>query len=107
MTEQQRIERARLAKQALDEFLTPAFEIVEQDYGEKMIAAAASTDPRAPEVISRLANGIKAARQAKAMIEALVADGEVAAADKARAEKNAELAERSPARSRLLGIAPH
>ncbi len=78
MTPSERIARADRAKAALAEFLAPAFAHVEQDYSEKLITAAASVDPRAPEIIARLANGVKAARTARGLIEAFVMDGKMA-----------------------------
>lgn len=101
LTESQRVERARQAQMALDEFLAPAFAVVEADYAEKMVAAAASTDPRAPEVIARLANGIKAARSARSQIELLVADGVEA---KDAIARNARIDDMTPARQRLARI---
>lgn len=85
----------------MDEFLAPAFEAVEADYAEKMIASAASTDPRAPEVIARLANGIKVARQVRAQIEAIVADGLVADAERTREGREKGM---SAAKLRLMKI---
>lgn len=101
LTDSQRVERARQASMALETFLEPAFAVVEADYAEKLIAAASSTDPRAPEIIARLANGLKAARSARSQIEALVADGIDAQRTIERTEKVTEL---SPARQRLLRI---
>lgn len=104
MTERERVERARQAKLALDNFLTPAFAEVEADYAEKMIAAAASTDPRAPEVIARLANAIKAARQARQLIEALVADGIDA---QSRLDRKTRIDGLTQAQRKLLNIGQH
>jgi hypothetical protein len=104
LTDAQRVERARRAQMALEEFLTPAFAVVEREYAERMIEVAASSDPRAPEVIARLANGIKVARSVKAQIEVLVADGEVATGNIQRAERKGEM---SPAKLRLLNIGPN
>lgn len=101
MTERQRIERARRAKEAMDEFVAPALAEIEADYAEKMITAAASVDPRAPEVIARLANGIKVARQVRSLIEAFISDGREAEAALNRAER---MKEHSPAALRLLQI---
>lgn len=102
MTDAERIERARRAKLAIDEFLTPAFAVVEAEYGEKMIAVAASTDPRSPEIIARLASGIKVARQVRAQIEAIVADGKVAQNEIDRAKRDEEF---TAPQKRLLNIA--
>lgn len=100
----QRIDRARRASQALDEFLAPAIALIEADYGEKMIAAAASTDPRSTEIITRLAQGIKVARQVKSLIEAYVTDGKAVEAER---ERKARLEEMNPSQRRLLNVAPH
>ena len=104
MSDAQRIEHARQAKLALDNFLTPAFAVVEADYAEKMISAAASTDPNAPHVIARLANAIKATRMARQQIEAIVADGIDA---KANIERNQRLEGLTPAQRRLVNIGQH
>lgn len=101
MTDRERVELARRAKLAMDEFLAPAFAIVEADYAEKMIAAAASTDPRAPEIIARLANAIKATRMARNQIEGFVADGIVAQNNIDQQKKVETL---TPAQRRLLNI---
>ncbi len=101
MTPNEQIERARRAKLALDEFLAPALDEIEQDYAEKMIASAASVDPRAPEVIVRLANGIKVARQVRMLIESHIAEGKIAENAKTRAEREAEM---TPTQRRLLKI---
>ena len=107
LTEGQRIERARQAQMALAEFLEPAIAAVEADYAEKMIATAASTDPRAGDVIARLANGIKVARQVRSLIGNLVADGVAAKSDMKRTESLKALTEQSPSKARLLKIGTH
>ena len=104
LTDAQRVERARQAAMALNEFLDPAFAVVEADYMEKMVNAAASADPRTPEVIARLANGIKAMRSARAQIVALVADGEVAKSGMTRAERHKDM---TPSALRLMNIGPN
>ena len=86
MTQQERIARAHRAASAMDEFFNPALTEIETEYAEKMITIAASSDPRAPEVIARLANGISVARQVRARIEKFIADGEIAQAEKRIAE---------------------
>lgn len=104
MTELERIERARRAQMALDEFLAPAFAVVEADYTEKLVNAATSTDPRSPEMIARLAAGMKAARSAHNQIMALVMDGEITKAGMIKAERIGAMTE--PDR-RLLNIGPN
>lgn len=101
LNDAERVRLAEAANRALEQFLGPAFDIVEADYAEKLIKVAASTDPRAPDVIARLANGLKSAREARAQIDALVADGKWARNDMIRAEKIAGMS--APAR-RLLNI---
>lgn len=81
MTPSEVLARAERAKAAMDEFFGPAFTHVEADYAEKMIKAAASTDPRSREVIEKLALGIKAVRVVRSLIEGHVSEGKLAAAD--------------------------
>jgi hypothetical protein len=66
-----------------------------------MISVAASTDPRAPEIIARLANGVKVSREIKAQILRHVADGEVAKRDLEQAKR---LEYMTPAKRRLQSI---
>lgn len=101
MTPSERISRADRAKAAMAEFLAPAFELVEREWGEKMIAAAASTDPRAPEIIARLANGVKAARTVRAQIEAHIADGALAEAE---LKRSAQIARMSDHKRSVVGV---
>jgi hypothetical protein len=79
MSPDERIARAHRARQAMEEFF----------------------DPRAPDIIARLAQGIKVARQVRAQIEAHIADGAVAQKEKADAER---LGDMTPAKRRLLAI---
>ncbi len=101
MTLHDRLARSERAKAAMDEFFAPAFAHVEQDYAEKMIQAAASVDPRAPEIITRLANGVKVARQVRAQIEAIVAGGKLAEQDMAR---EAQIGRMSEHKRNLVGV---
>lgn len=103
-TPQQRAERARRAQMAMDEFFAPVFAVVEAEYAEKMIEVAASSDPRAPEVIARLANGVKVARQIRGQIEGLIADGELANNEINRAKREEDM---TPSKLRLLKIGPN
>lgn len=104
MNDRERIETARRAQQALDDFLAPAFAVVEADYTEKLVNAATSTDPRAGEIVARLAAGMKAARSAHGMIMTLVADGELTKAGMIKAERIEGMT--APDR-RLLNIGPN
>lgn len=93
MTPSDRMARGERAKAAMAEFFGPAFEHVEQEYAERMIATAASTDPRAPEVIARLANGVKAARVVRGQIEAFIMDGKMAEEEAKRGAKIAQMSD--------------
>lgn len=104
MTSNERIERARRAKLAMDEFLAPALAHVEDYYAAKMIEVAASTNPRAPDIIARLANGVKVAREIRARIDAIIMDGGLAERERERAEA---LKDMSAPKRRLLNIASH
>ena len=96
-----RMAKGERARAALEEFLAPAFEHVEKDYAEKMIASAASTDPRAREVIERLANGIKSARVVRGLIEAFVMDGAVAEQE---LKREAQLSRMSDHKRAIVGV---
>ena len=104
MNDRERIDLARRAQMALDDFLDPAFAVVEADYTEKLVNAATSTDPRANEVITRLAAGLKAVRSARNTIATLVADGDLAKAGMIKAERIEGMT--APDR-RLLNIGPN
>lgn len=96
-----RLATAERAKNALSEFLEPAFEAVEHEWSEKMIAAAASTDPRAEQIITRLATGVKAIRTVRKLIEAHVADGALAEAEMKR---GAQIARMSDHKRSVVGV---
>lgn len=81
MTPHERAARADRAKLALQEFLAPAFDHVETEWYENLIKTAGSTDPRAPEIITRLTAGVKAVRVVRAQIEAIIAEGGMAEAE--------------------------
>lgn len=104
MNDRERVELARRAQQALDDFLAPAFAAVEAAYTEKLVNAATSTDPRAPEIVARLAAGMKAARSAHSQIAALVADGELVKGQMIKAERIEGM---TPSDRRLLNIGPN
>lgn len=104
MTDAERVRYGEQAKRALADFLAPAFAVVEADYAEKMIEAAASSNPRAPDVIARLANGVQVARQVRAQIEALVLDGELVKAQMIKAENIGQM---SKPKQRLLKVGQH
>lgn len=87
MTRNEQIEYARRAELALNEFFAPFLREVEAEYAEKIISVAASPDPRAPDIIARLANGVSVARQIRAKFDAVVASGELAQLAKKQDER--------------------
>lgn len=101
MTPADDIARADRAKAFMDEFLAPAIAHVEQDYAEKMISTAASTDPRAREIIERLANGVKAVRVVKSLIERHIMDGAIAQQDM---QRSAQLSRMSDHKRSVVGV---
>lgn len=102
MTEAQRIERARRAQMALEEFLDPAFDLVIATYTAR-IEELASSQPWEAAKITALANAARIARSVKAQIENIVDDGELA---KERRNHAQEIEKLSPAKRRFLNIAP-
>lgn len=84
MSPHDRQARADRAKAALAEFLNPAFDHVEREWYEKMVATAGSSDPRLPDVVLRLAAGVQAIRKVRAEILAVIADGNAAEVEIAR-----------------------
>jgi len=101
MTPTERIQTAERAKAALSEFLEPAFARVEQDWAEKMIEVAASSNPRAPEIITRLATGVKAIRTVRGLIEGIVADGKLAEAEH---QRSAQISRMSEHKRQVVGV---
>lgn len=100
MTEGQRVERARQAKLALDNFLDPAFAVVAEEYQARLTGLCA-TRPWATNEIAALANATRVVTEVRSQIAALVADGAEAQNGIDRAKRIEGL---SPARKRLLNI---
>lgn len=96
----EREDRGRRAEAALREFLAPAIEVAVADYIARMTEIAAET-PWETGRIAKLAAGVKIARAVQAQIAALVADGEVAAAERKRARQIESI---GTERRRILGI---
>lgn len=87
-----RIADGEQAREAINRFVGPAFDIVRADYLAKLADIAAkplTNDQRA--AMEKLALGIKVLDQARAQIEAIAADGKLARADQRRAEEIASL----------------
>lgn len=102
LTDAQRVERARQAQMALENFLNPAFDAVSAAYTDR-IEQLASTTPWEAAKITALANANRIVKEVHAQIAALVYDGEHAKADMVRVEKIEKL---TPARKRLINIGP-
>lgn len=102
MTDKERIDRARRAQLALDEFLNPAFEVIEAEYMTRLKAIVAR-EPWEAGKISNLANASRIADEARAQITALVLDGQEAQAKINRAKRVENM---SASDKRLLGIGP-
>lgn len=100
MTPSERLSRADRARTEL-EFVGPAFDYVEGEWMDKLIKTAGSTDPRVPEIISRLSAGIAAIRKVRAEVEAVIADGQVASTEMERAAK---LARMSDHKRQIVGV---
>jgi hypothetical protein len=103
MTDDQRAERGRRAKLALDEFLEPAFQTVIDTYTQR-VEELASKAPWDAQKITALANATRIAKQVKAQIELMIYEGEIAQSAKQRAR---EIEKLSPARRRFLDMVPH
>lgn len=100
MSDAERIERARQAKLALSTFLDPAFEQLVEVYHNRIADICAST-PWEANKISALANAIRIAQEVRSQIATIIADGDVANAGRARADRVEKL---TPTRRRLLNI---
>lgn len=72
----ERLARAERAKAAMDEFLGPAFEAVEESYGNKLMNLAAEA-PWESKRITKLASALKIAQSVRAHIEAEVSGGAI------------------------------
>jgi hypothetical protein len=98
-----RMTEARAAQDALDQFLSPAFEVVRRDYAEKLMSIAAkplTNDGRA--AIEKLALAVKVVDEVKRQIEGIVNDGKVAEGEREHASRISKI----PTTTRnLLGIA--
>lgn len=93
MTPEERIARSIRAKGAVNEFLSPAFQLVIADYMGKLTEMAAR-EPWEADKIRKLAAAVQIAREVEKQIMAVVNDGDVAKAEKARADNISELPER-------------
>lgn len=102
LTEAERVERAERAARALDEFLVPAFETARQAYTARMLEIASKAPWDAPK-ITALANAARIVDEVENQIVGAVYDGDHAKQGLIRADRIEQL---TPAKRRLLGIAP-
>lgn len=102
LTNPQKVERGRQAMQALDNFLSPAFDAVIAAYTDRLEDIASKTPWEAPK-ITALANAVRIAKEVRNQIAGLVYEGDQAKADMVRVEKIEAL---TPAKRRLLNIGP-
>lgn len=92
MTDSERMARAEQAKQALGQFLSPAFDVCRQAYIDALadIASKPMYDKNRA-AMEKLAVGIKVIDEVRRQIENVVADGSLARADNDRAKMLANL----------------
>jgi hypothetical protein len=98
--EAQRIEAARLAQQALDEFLNPAFDFVGGQYLNRLKRVIAE-EPWAQDKIAALVMAQRVVEAVRGEIQLIVKDGEKAKSDMIRVETVGSM---SAARRRALGV---
>lgn len=92
MTNEEQIARARQAEQALEQFLTPAFAVLQQAYSDRLqeIAVAA---PWETDKIRKLAAALKITKEVEAQIVGIVKNGDVAKDQKKRADNIANMSD--------------
>lgn len=78
------------AERAMEQFLAPAFDAVAEAYTVRL-SDIASTEPWASDKIVKLALANRVLREVRNQIEAVIAAGDVAKADRAHAEKIAAI----------------
>lgn len=106
MTDAERLARAHRAQSALDEFLSPMFADLRDEY-LKRIAEVATTELASQartDKIATLSVALKVVDTLKSGMAEIVMDGQLASRSKARAD---EVANMSDARQRLLKITGH
>jgi hypothetical protein len=105
MTPKERIEHARRAELAWDEFFAPMIEAMLGEYQARMVEVAnTELNPRKrADKITALSNAIRIAQNLRDGMRETIRDGELARQDMTRAEKIENMA---PSARRLLNIAP-
>jgi hypothetical protein len=99
MTDQDRIEAAQGAKQAMAH-LSPAFDAVEATYSARLTEIATS-EPWAVDKIRSLAMALKVSQGVRAHIAAIIGGGDIAETNETHRRKIEKL---SPERRRILGL---
>jgi threonine synthase len=103
VTEAERIARATRANAAMDEFVGPMLDEMEAEYSARIVEVAA-TDlffwTRSSK-LTRLSDALRMVRSIRGGMSAIITDGEIAANDRARAEKIKQMSKPS---QRLLRI---
>lgn len=78
------------AERAMEQFIAPAFDAVAAEYTARL-SEIASSEPWASDKIVKLALANRVLREVRNQIEAVIAAGNVARADRAHAEKIAAI----------------
>lgn len=102
LSDSQRVERAARAARAIDEFFAPALTRAHDSFSTRLKEICAR-EPWAADKIAAVANAIRIVEELGKDLEAAIRDGDEAAQSILRAGKYEKL---TPARRRLLGIAP-
>jgi hypothetical protein len=94
-----RMADAEQAKQAMERWLSPAFDVVLADYLGRLDQLA-STTPWDDKRITKVAMGVAIAKQVRRQIEAVIADGSIARAEYAHSKQIEAI---HPERRKILG----
>ena len=95
------IARGQRAQMAMDEFFAPAFDAVVSTYTARL-EQIATAEPWAADKIVKLALANRVAKEVRAQIEAVIHEGKVADADKARSQKIEQI---PLAKRKFMGLA--
>lgn len=106
MTPEQRIARATRAKMALDEFFAPVVDDMRAEYMSRLLSVSTGELRRneRSDKQTALSTALKLLDNFSASLAAIIQDGDVAKAELAKKERRLDL---TPARRRLLDIAPY
>lgn len=106
LSENQRIERARRAKAAYDEFVSPALEEIRNAYGDRIVEIASTelNRDKRTDKLTALSTALRILEQVEGGLQTIIVDGQMAHQSKMRA---AEMEQLSPARRRFLNMVPN